>query len=183
MTTQIHPGMTIQLDGKIFRVESTVKVSPPKGNPFLKTKLRDLVSDALIEKNFKPDQSIEEVALIEHDLEYLYPEGKVYVFLDVETLDQIRIQSEVLKDAIDYLKEGTQLKAIFYGETVFSVELPQFLELMVVKTEANEGAQAQSNTTKLAVLETGAKIQVPLFIETGDIVKVDTQENQYIQRV
>lgn len=183
MTTQIHPGMTIQIEGKIYRVESTVKVSPPKGSAFLKTKLRDLVNDAIIEKNFKPDQSIEEVALVEHDLEYLYPEGKNYLFLDVETLQQIEVQPDILKDAIHYLKEGTQIKAVFYGKTVFSVELPQFLELMVVKTEANEGAQAQANTTKQAVLETGAKIQVPLFIETGDIVKVDTQENQYIQRV
>lgn len=182
MTTanQITPGMTLNLDGKTFRVESSVKVTVAKGTPFVKTKLRNVVSEEIIERNFKLDQVVQEVSLLERSLEFLYPEGKEYLFLDVGNLDQVLVPSQILAEKIHFLKEGIQLKALFYGETIFAVELPQFLEIMVVKTEGVDGS---SSTTKKAVLETGAKIDVPLFIESGDVIKVDTQMNEYIQRV
>ncbi len=186
MTTsnQISPGMTINLDGKVFRVESSVKVTVAKGTPFIKTKLRNLITDDIIEKNFKLGQEIQEVSLIDHNLEFLYPEGKEYIFLDIENLEQVPVSLQVLGDKINYLKEGIQLRAMFYGDTIFAVELPQFLELMVVKADfSEEDKMAVSNTTKKAILETGAKIDVPLFIESGDIIKVDTHTNEYIQRV
>lgn len=183
MTTanQITPGMTLNIDGKIFRVESSVKVTAPKGTPFIKTKLRNLITDETIEKNFKLDQSVQELSLLERNLEYLYPEGKEYLFLDIGNLEQVLVPSQILSDKVDYLKEGIQVKAMFYGETIFAVELPQFLEIMVVKTEG--GNETAEQATKKAVLETGAKIDVPLFIEGGDVIKVDTQTNDYIQRV
>lgn len=181
MTTanQITPGMTLNVDGKVYRVESSVKVTVAKGTPFVKTKLRNLVTDEVIEKNFKLDQSVQEVSLVERSLEFLYPEGKEYLFLDVGNLEQVMVPARVLSEKVHYLKEGTQVKAMFYGESIFGVELPQFLELMVVKTEGGSAGA----TTKKAVLETGAKIDVPLFIENGDVIKVDTQVNDYIQRV
>ena len=182
VSNQISPGMTIKVGNKVYRVESSVKVTVTKGTPFIKTKLRDLKTDVITEKNFKLDQAIEEVALVEHQLEYLYPEDKKYIFLDIGNLDHVIIGVDVLSDAINYLKEGVQLKAMFYGDTVFSVELPQFLELMVVKTKDNDEKNASSNT-KQAILETGAKIKVPLFIEVGDVIKVDVQTNEYIQRI
>lgn len=171
--------MTLSLDGKIYRVESSVKVTVAKGTPFVKTKLRNLVNDEVIEKNFKLDQSVQEVSLVERTLEFLYPEGKEYLFLDIGNLEQVLVPSPVLSDKVDYLKEGIQVKAVFYGEAIFGVDLPQFLEIMVVKTDAG----APGATTKKAVLETGAKLDVPLFIESGDVIKVDTQVNEYIQRV
>ena len=185
MTTanQITPGMTLNIDGKIYRVESSVKVTVAKGTPFLKTKLRNLVSEEMIEKNFKLDQIVQEVSLVERSLEFLYPEGKEFLFLDIGNLEQVQVASPILGEKVNYLREGTQVKAMFYGETIFSVELPQFLEIMVVKTEGSESAAAQGATTKKAVLETGAKLEVPLFIESGDVIKVDTQVNEYIQRV
>jgi elongation factor P len=181
MTTanQITPGMTLNIDGKIFRVESSVKVTVAKGNPFIKTKLRNLVTEEIIERNFKLDQMIQEVSLLERNLEFLYPEGKEYLFLDIGNLENVLVPAQILGDKIHYLKEGIQVKAMFYGETIFSVELPQFLEIMVVKTE---GASA-SGTTKKGVLETGAKVEVPLFIESGDVIKVDTHVGEYVQRV
>ncbi len=181
MTTanQITPGMTLSLEGKIFRVESSVKVTVAKGTPFIKTKLRNLVDDSMMEKNFKPDQMVQEVSLIERSLEFLYPEGKEFLFLDVGNLEQVSVPSLVLSEKVHYLKEGIQVKAMFYGDAIFGVELPQFLEIMVVKTEG----VLPGFTTKKAVLETGAKINVPLFIESGDVIKVDTQVNEYIQRV
>jgi elongation factor P len=183
MTTanQITPGMTLNIDGKIYRVESSVKVTVAKGTPFLKTKLRNLITDETIEKNFKLDQSVQEVSLLERMLEFLYPEANEYLFLDIGNLEQVFVPASILGDKVHYLKEGIQVKAMFYGETIFAVELPQFLEIMVVKTE---GADAtRQNASKKAVLETGAKIEVPLFVEIGDVIKVDTQVNEYIQRV
>ena len=182
MTTanQITPGMTLNIEGKIFRVESSVKVTVAKGTPFVKTKLRNMITDETIEKNFKLDQTVQEVSLLERSLEFLYPEGKEYLFLDVGNLEQVEVPASILADKVHYLKEGIQVKAMFYGETIFAIELPQFLEIMVVKTE---GTEVSEKSTKNAVLETGAKIEVPLFIESGDVIKVDTQTNDYIQRV
>jgi elongation factor P len=182
MTTanQITPGMTLNIDGKIYRVESCVKVTVAKGTPFIKTKLRNLITDETIEKNFKLDQVAQEVSLLERNLEFLYPEGKEYLFLDIGNLEQVQVPAMILSDRIHYLKEGIQVKAMFYGDTIFAVELPQFLEIMVVKTENPDPV---TGTTKKAILETGAKIDVPLFIESGDVIKVDTQTNDYIQRV
>lgn len=174
--------MTLSLNNKLYRVESCVKVTVPKGTPFIKTKLRDLVSQDLVEKNFKLNQPITDVSLVERKLEYLYMEGKDYLFLDIGNLDQVLIPSTIIGTKVSYLKEGVDLKAAFYGTTVFSVELPQFLELLVVKTEQGD-AKSIAAGTKLAMLETGAKIEVPPFIEAGDIIKVDTKTDEYIQRV
>ena len=181
MTTanQMTPGMTLHLDGKIFRVESSVKVTVAKGTPFVKAKLRNLLTEEIVEKNFKLDQPVQEVSLLERALEFLYPEGKEFLFLDVGNLETVLIPSMVLGEKVHYLKDGTAVKAMFYGETIFSIELPQFLEIMVVKTENAANAAA----TKKAVLETGAKVEVPLFVESGDVIKVDTQIGEYVQRV
>jgi elongation factor P len=184
MTTsnQIVPGMTINIGKNIYRVESSMRVNVTKGTPFIKTKLRDLLTDEVIEKNFKLNQEVKEVNLEERRLEFLYPEGKEYLFLDIDSLEQVLIPSPVLAEKINFLKEGISVKAMFYGNSVFSIELPVFLELMVVKTETSDKMNV-SNATKKAVLETGAEIKVPLFIESGDVIKVDTHQKEYIQRV
>lgn len=185
MTTsnQLSPGMTINIDKKIFRVESCVKVSTTKGTPFIKTKLRDLLTEELIEKNFKLAQKIQEVSLVVHDLEYLYIEGESFLFLDIGELENALVPPNILGDKVNYLKEGIRVKAFFYGNSIFSIELPQFLELMVIKTASKENKLTVANPIKTAVLETGAKIDVPLFVEVGDIVKVDTNLNEFIQRL
>ncbi len=177
-STQITPGLTISIGNKLYRVESMVKVTVPKGTPFIKTKLRDLSTGDIIEKSFKPDQTVKDVSLAERQLEFLYPEGKDYLFIDIGTLDQVLIPTTIIADKINYLKEGTELKATFYGDTIFSVELPQFLEIMIAKVENGNGS-----SNKVAVLETGARIEVPPFIEVGDIIKIDTKTDDYIQRV
>ncbi|HEU63900.1 MAG: Elongation factor P [Candidatus Anoxychlamydiales bacterium] len=182
-SNQLSPGMTINIDKKIFRVESCVKVSTAKGTPFIKTKLRDLSTEEVIEKNFKLAQKIQEVSLVVHDLEYLYIEGKNFLFLDIGELENALVPPNILADKINYLKEGIRVKAFFYGNSIFSIELPQFLELMVIKTTSKEDKLSVANPTKTAVLETGAKIDVPLFVEVGDIIKVDTNLNEFIQRL
>jgi elongation factor P len=180
---QLTPGMTLSVENKLYRVESVVKVTAPKGQPFIKTKLRDLTSDKVIEKNFKIGQEVKDVALEERNLEFLYLEGKSYLFLDIGTLEQVLVSPEVIGDKVNFLKEGIAIQAIFYGDTISSVELPQFLELMVAKTESATDKNSLSNSTKEAILETGAAIEVPPFIEAGDVIKVDTRTKEYIQRV
>lgn len=184
MTTsnQITPGMTLLIDEKLYRVESSVKVTMARGQPFIKTRLRNLSTDEVLEKNFKVGQEVDEVTLQERRLEFLYLEDKNYLFLDIGTLDQVLVPPEVIGDKVHFLKEGVELQAIFYGNKIFSVELPQFLELMVAKTVPVD-ASAHANSNKKAVLETGAAIEVPQFIEAGDVIKVDTREKAYIQRV
>jgi len=180
---QLVPGMTVSIAGKLYRVDSAVKVTVPKGSPFIKTKLRDLESSKVTEKNFKPNQDVEEVVLQERRLEYLYPEGKQYLFLDIGNLDQVLVPAGIIGSKVNYLKEGIEIKAEMFKSTIFAVLLPQFLELMVVGTDmAREGARGTA-AAKVAQLETGAKIEVPPFIEVGDIIKVDTESEEYIQRV
>lgn len=185
MTTSnlITPGMTIELDEKIYRVESSVKVTMAKGVPFIKTKLKNLMNDEVLEKNFKIDQELEEVKLNERVLEYLYMEGKKHLFLDVDSLEQILVDSDVISDRVNYLKEGITVNSLFYGDTIFSIELPQFLELMILKTEDLDASNAMAASNRLAILETGARIEVPMFIESGDVIKVDTKTDEYVQRV
>ena len=180
-SNQLVPGMTISVNQKLYRVESSVKVTVPKGVPFIKTKLRDLATHETIEKNFKLNQPIKDVSLVERRLEFLYPEGEGFLFLDVVNLEQVLVPAAIVGSKVNFLKEGVELKAFFYGEAIFAVELPQFLELMVAKTQTDEAGSETG--TKTAFLETGAKIEVPPFIETGDIIKVDTKTEEYIQRV
>lgn len=181
-SNQLTPGMTISIGNKLYRVESNIKVTVPKGTPFIKTKLKDLGTNEIIEKNFKLNQPIKDVSLIERRLEFLYPEGDKFLFLDIVNLDQVLVPASIVGNKVNFLKEGVELKALFYGETIFSVELPQFLELMVAKTQTEDEGNATGGA-KMAILETGAKIEVPPFIEMGDIIKIDTKTEEYIQRV
>lgn len=180
-SNQLAPGMTISLNNKLYRVESAVKVTVPKGTPFIKARLKDLNTNDIVEKNFKLNQPIKDVSLAERRLEFLYPEGEGYLFLDIVNLDQVLVPAPIIGNKVNYLKEGVEIKALFYGDTIFSVELPQFLELMVTKTQSED--EAANRSGKMAILETGAKIEVPPFIKTGDIIKVDTKTDDYIQRV
>ena len=182
-SNQLAAGMTISINNKIYRVESSVKVTVPKGAPFIKAKLRDLEKNQTVEKSFKLNQPIKDVSLIERRLEFLYPEKNDFLFLDVVNLDHVYVPESIVANKVNFLKEGVEVKAFFYGDTIFSVELPQFLELMVAKTQIEGGGSSSIGRTKTAVLETGAKIEVPPFIEMGDIIKVDTGANEYIQRV
>jgi elongation factor P len=181
LSNQLNVGMTISLNGKLYRVESAVKVTAPKGAPFIKAKLRDLGSQEIVEKSFKLNQEVKDVSLKERHLEFLYPEGKDYLFLDIENLEQVLVPARIIGDKVNFLKEGVDLAASCYGETIFAVELPQFLELMIARLE--ETKDSKSNGTKIGVLETGAKIEIPPFIDVGDIIKVDTKTDEYIQRV
>jgi len=180
-STHLAPGSTIVIAKKIYRVESAMKVSVPRGQSFVKTKLRDLTTNKLVEKNFKLNQDVQEAALEERKLEFLYCEKDRYIFLDVQTLDEVSVSSTIMGKKMNYLKEGIEVKASFFSGQIFAVELPQYLELMVV--DIIVPSRGRGTTGRVAQLETGAKIEVLPFIEVGDIVKIDTRSEEYIQRV
>jgi elongation factor P len=182
-SSQITPGMIINLEGEIFRVESSVKVTMARGVPFIKAKLKNLISEEIVEKSFKQNQAVVEVKLNERELEYLYLEDKKHLFFDIENLEQVLVDQDIVGAKDHYLKEGIIVNAHFYGQTIFSIELPQFLELLVVKIEDLDASNPMSASNKRAILETGARLEVPMFIENGDIIKVDTQNEEYIQRI
>lgn len=179
---QIAPGLIISLNNKLYRVESCVKVTVPKGAPFIKAKLRDMMSQEVIEKQFKPDHQVKDVPVAEKRLEFLYQENKHFLFLDIQSLEQVLIPASVIGSRINYLKEGVEIKASLHGDEVFTIELPQFLEIMVAKLETPKGSKDREGV-KIAWLETGAKIEVPPFIEAGDVIKIDTNTEEFIQRV
>lgn len=181
LSNHISPGMVLLVGDVLYRVESCVKVTVAKGQPFMKAKLRHISTDKLVEKNFKLETEIKDVALEEKYLEFLYPESDAFLFLDYADLKQVLVPASVIGDKVFYLKEGTKVLAAFYGDIVFSIELPQYLELMIVKISEGNAADASSN--KQAVVETGAKVSVPSFVESGDVIKIDTRSNEYIQRV
>ncbi len=180
---QLTPGLTISYGKNVYRVESCVKVSLPKGASFIKVKVRDLGTGEISEKNFKPTQEVEEVALQESRLEYLYPEDDCFIFLNVNTLDQVSVPDDIIGEKQNYLREGVEVRASSCGLTVLGVDLPQFLELTVSSVEGATGPNKISSGVRLARLETGAVLEVPPFIEPGDVIKVDTQSKEYIQRV
>ena len=181
LASQLTTGMTIMMAKKPYRVESAVKVSTNKASPFIKVKFLSLANQEALDKNFRPSQELDEVSLEEHRLEFLYAEGSHHVFLDLGTLDLVRVVRDIIGKKIHFLKEGTEVKGACFGQTFFSVELPQFLELMVSAIEAEEGSR-QGGGPKVAVLETGAKVEVPPFVDIGDVIKVDTKTDEYIQR-
>jgi elongation factor P len=179
---QITAGMVLSLENELYRVESLQKTPATKQQKAtIKTKLRSLANDRLLEHTFLGDDQIEQVSLQERHLEFLYLEKGQYCFLDVESLEQVQIEPAVIGNSGLYIKEAIQIRATFYGSSVFSIELPQYLELIV--EDVVESLQELLTTMKVAVLETGAKVQVPPFIEIGDIVKIDTTSGEFVQRV
>ena len=182
LASQLSVGMTISLSGSYYRVESVVKVNVQKTMQLIRAKLRNIVDQEVIEKNFKPTQKLDEVAVAEHKLEFLYPLEGEYVFLDINTLDLVHVDKDIIGESVLFLKEGTEVKSTCCGTAIFSIELPQFLELMV-SSIGGVKKTAQDGTVRIAKVESGADVEVPLFIEVGDIIKVDTKSKEYIQRV
>lgn len=184
-SSQLSPGMVIKIGRELMRVESAVKVSAGGAQPYMKVKLIMIPGEEMTERKLKLDQEVEEVTLKEKVLEFLYPEGKKFLFLDIDLLDQVVVEGEVVAERKEYLKEGVQVKASAWGTTIFAIELPQFLELMVVKIQEPTAKQRQKNAAveRFATIETGAIIEVPPFIESGDVIKVDTRTGEFIQRV
>jgi len=176
--------MVIELDRTLFSIAYFQHVKPGKGGAFVRTKLKNVLTGAVVEKTFRSGEKVEEVRLVRRPVQYSYTDGQFYYFMDSETFEQIPLPAATIgDDQLVYLKENMMCEALSRDGDPISVELPYFVELTVSETEPGVRGDTAQGGTKPAKLETGAVVQVPLFIETGDVVKVDRRENKYLERV
>ena len=175
-------GTTFELDGNVVSIVEFQHVKPGKGAAFVRTKVKNVMTGAVTEKTFNPSDKYQEAFIERREMQYLYNDGGLYYFMDNETFEQIPINESVLGSNFKFVKENMVCKVLSYKGNVFGVEPPFFVELKVTETDAGFKGETATNTTKPAKLETGAEIKVPLFIEEGDIIKIDTREGQYLER-
>lgn len=183
-TADFRNGMVIELDGDLYTITYFQHVKPGKGGAFVRTKLKNVLSGTVIERTFRAGEKVEEVRLVRRPVQYSYTDGQFYYFMDGETYEQIPLPAETIgEEQLTYLKENMMCEALSQDGEPISVELPFFVELEVVETEPGVRGDTAQGGTKPARLETGAVVQVPLFVETGDLIKVDRRENKYLERV
>ncbi len=175
-------GVTFEMDGKVVQVLEFQHVKPGKGAAFVRTKLKDVINGAVIEKTFNPTDKFEGAYIERREMEYLYNDGDLYYFMDPETYEQIPLNSDKLGDNFKFVKENTACKIVSYKGNVFSVEPPVFVTLEVTDTEPGVRGDTATNVTKAATLETGAIVRVPIFINTGDLIRIDTRVGEYLER-
>ena len=175
-------GKTFEMDGKIMQVVEFQHVKPGKGAAFVRTKMKNIVTGAVTETSFNPTAKFEEAFIERKDYEYSYNDGDLYYFMDMETYDMLPISKDMLGDAFKFVKENMSCKVMSYKGSVFGVEPPNFVELEVTETDPGFKGDTATNVTKPATLETGAEIKVPLFINPGDKIKIDTRTGEYLER-
>ena len=175
-------GVTFEMEGKVVQVLEFQHVKPGKGAAFVRTKLKDVINGAVIEKTFNPTDKFEGAYIERRDMEYLYNDGDLYYFMDPETYEQTPLNAEKLGDNFKFVKENTVCKIVSYKGNVFSVEPPVFVTLEVADTEPGVRGDTATNVTKAATLETGAVVRVPIFINTGDLIRIDTRVGEYLER-
>ncbi len=181
-TSEFRKGLRIVVDGEPFSIVEFQHVKPGKGGAFVRTRLKSLVTGNVLERTYRSGDKAEVPDVEERDMQFLYREGENFYFMDVNTYDQLFITEANLGDAKNYLKEGLVIKALFYKGSTIGVEIQNFVDLLIAKTEPGIKGDTAQNATKPAVLETGYTIQVPLFVEEGEMVKIDTRTGQYIER-
>ena len=175
-------GVTFEKDGQVCQVIEFQHVKPGKGAAFVRTKYKNVVTGAIREESFNPTAKFENAVIERRDLEYLYNDGDLYYFMDQESYEQIPLNAEKLGDNFKFVKENTVCRICSFKGNVFSVEPPTFVELKVTETEPGVRGDTATNVTKAATLETGAVIKVPIFINEGDLLRIDTRTGEYLER-
>lgn len=175
-------GVTFEMDDNVFTIIEFQHVKPGKGSAFVRTKYRNVRTGQVLEHTFNPSEKFQEARLERSDMEYLYRDGDLFYFMNTETYEQVPFSAEVIGDGIKFLKENMVCKVVSYKEKVFSVELPLFVELKITYTEPGVKGDTAQNATKTATLETGAVIKIPLFVNEGEVVRVDTRSGDYMER-
>lgn len=181
-TNDLRTGVTIEMDGELFTVVDFQHVKPGKGSPFVRTKLKNVKTGYTLEKTFNAGEKLPRAHIDRHEMQYLYSTGDEYVFMDNATYEQHHFGRDLLGDGVNFLKEAMIVSAVSHDGSIFGVELPNFVELKVTETEPGiRGDRAQAGT-KPAKLESGATVQVPLFVEIGETIQVDTRTGEYLKR-
>ena len=175
-------GVTFEMDGNVYSIIEFQHVKPGKGAAFVRTKIRNVISGAVTEKTFNPNDKYPTAFIERKDMEYLYNDGDLYYFMDSETYEQLPISPNVLGDNFRFVKENIVCKVLSYKGNVFGIEPPNFVELQVTETEPGVKGDTATNVTKPATLETGAEIKVPIFINEGEMIRVDTRTGEYMER-
>jgi len=183
-TSDFRNGLTLDIDGDLWSIAYFQHVKPGKGAAFVRTKLKNILSGAVVEKTFRAGEKVTTVRLERRPVNYSYTDGDLFHFMDAETFEMIPLSGEVIgEDQLKYLKENMECSGLIHDGNVISVELPQFVELAVVKTDPGVRGDTAQGGSKPAELETGAVVSVPLFIEQGEVIKVDRTEDKYLSRV
>lgn len=183
-TNEFKTGLSLILDGQLYIIVEYQHVKPGKGGAFVRTKLKNLKLGTVLDRTFRAGEKIEEAFIEDRKYQFLYCSGQIYHFLDQETFEEVMVSKEEVGESnVKFLKEGMMITASLYKDKLVTISLPTFVELKVDQTEPGLRGDTAKGGTKLAKLETGAVIQVPLFINTGDMVKIDTRSGEYVERV
>lgn len=180
---EFRNGVTFELDGQVFQVVEFQHVKPGKGAAFVRTRLKNVITGATVEKTFNPTDKMPRAHIERKDMQYLYNDGDLYYFMDTETYEQLPISKDTVGDTFKYVKENMIVKILSFKGNVFGIEPPTFVELEVTVTEPGFKGDTATGATKPATLETGAIVKVPLFINQGDLIKIDTRTGDYLERV
>ena len=175
-------GVTFEMDGNVVQIIEFQHVKPGKGAAFVRTKIKNVITGGVVEKTFTPTEKFPTAFIERRDMQYLYKDGSIYNFMDNETYEQIPISEDILSDSFKFVKENNEVKVLSYKGNVFAVEPPFFVELEITQTDPGFKGNTATNTTKPATVETGAVVQVPLFIEEGDKIRIDTRTGEYMER-
>lgn len=181
-TSNFRNGLSIQLDGQIYQIVEFQHVKPGKGGAFVRTRLKNLHTGATLEKTFRAGERMEQAILDRKPMSFLYRQGDEYFFMDMESFEQLPIPASLLGNRVRYLKENTEAEVMMHDERVIGIEIPFFMELEVTQTDPGLRGDTASGGSKPATLETGAVVQVPLFVNVGDRIKVDTRTDTYLER-
>ena len=176
-------GLTIEMDNGIFQIIEFQHVKPGKGAAFVRTKLKNIVSGGVVEKSFRPTEKFPQARIDRAEMQYLYSDGDLYNFMNTENYEQIALTAEQIGDALKFVKENEMVKICSHNGNVFAVEPPMFVELEITETEPGFKGDTATGATKPAVVETGATVYVPLFVEQNDKIKIDTRTGEYLSRV
>ena len=176
-------GLTIEMDNNIWQVIEFQHVKPGKGAAFVRTKLKNITSGGVIEKSFRPTEKFPQARIDRNDMQYLYSDGELFHFMDVNTYEQIALNEEAIGDSLKFVKENEMVKICSHNGNVFAIEPPLFVELEITETEPGFKGDTATGATKPSVVETGATVYVPLFVEQGDKIKIDTRTGEYLSRV
>ena len=175
-------GLCFEMDNQVYQVVEFQHVKPGKGAAFVRTKYKNVKTGSVVERSFNPNEKFEEAHLDRRDMQYLYNDGELYYFMDQETFDQLPIHAAPIGDAIKFLKEEMICKVLSYKGEIFGVELPIVVELEITECEPGVRGDTTNNATKIATLETGATVKVPLFVNQNEIIRVDTRTGEYLER-
>ncbi len=176
-------GVTFEMDNSVYQILEFQHVKPGKGAAFVRTKLKNVITGATVEQTFRPTDKMPKAHIDRKDMQYSYNDGDLYYFMDQETFDMLPLNSSQLGDALKFVKENDIVRILSYKGNVFGVEPPTFVELTVTATEPGVKGNTATGATKPATLETGAVINVPLFINEGEVIRVDTRTGEYMERV